>query len=557
MCRVLHLLQNWQDSVNQDIISFMFRFLVVLIFLFTSYGFSVAENLQNRERIYDQDGNKIFENLQERMSRLQTGEKIPVIVVFKERQGGVVADRILNRITAHKFVNIPAAAAALSRQEIEELAADPQVEHIQLDSKVKACMESARLFFGVQKVRTQFRFTGDMDGVLTRYTTQDVVIAIIDTGISANHPDLRGKVLYWKDFVNGRSSPYDDEGHGTHVAGVAAGAGKANARYAGVAPGAALAVFKVLDSGGSGSESNAIAAIDEVISRRLQLNIRILNLSLAITGSSNGRDALSRACNRAVANGITVVVAGGNEGPNPRTIGSPSAAASVITVGAGADPGDKGFYIASYSSRGPTADGRIKPDLWAPGVRIRSARASGGYSDISGTSLATPFVAGVAALILDARPTLTPATIKRILIGTAARWAPGGKNNETGAGRLQAYQAVTRAAAITNNLQPPKIPDLYFRKVTIQDGETQSYSIPVASLRFPIAISVIIHNFAGADLDVELISPSGTLLRRAATIDRQETLSFLPSQIGTYTVNVSAFGGSSSYILDLSTDLVN
>lgn len=536
-------------------ISSMFRSLLVLLFLLTTSGFSIAQNL--RERIYDQDGNKIFENLQDRMSRSQMGEKIPTIVLFKDGQAGIAADRILRQSAAHKFVNIPAAAVALSRQEIEQLAADPQIEHIELDTKVKACMESARLYFGVQKVRTQFGFTGDIDGVLTRYTSQDVVIAIIDTGINAAHPDLRGKVLFWKDFVNGRSTPYDDEGHGTHVAGVAAGAGKANARYAGVAPGAALAVFKVLDSGGSGSESNAIAAIDEVISRRLQLNIRILNLSLAITGSSNGKDALSRACNRAVANGITVVVAAGNEGPNPRTIGSPSAAVSVITVGAGADPGDKGFYIASYSSRGPTADGRIKPDLWAPGIRIRSARASGGYSDISGTSLATPFVAGVVALMLDARPTLTPATIKQILIGTAARWAPGRKNNETGAGRLQAYQAVTRAAAITNNLQPPRIPDLYFRKVTIQDGETQSYSIPVASLRFPIAVTVIIQNFLGADLDVELISPSGTLLRRAATIDRQETLSFLPLQIGTYTVNVNAFGGSSSYILDLSTDLVN
>lgn len=546
---------GWRDALNQDIISSMFRSVLVLFFLAEISGFSIAENL--RERIYDQDGNKIFENLQERMSRLKTGEKIPAIVVFKERQGGVVANRILNRAKAHKFVNIPATAAALSQQEIEELAADPQVEHIQLDSKVKACMESARLFFGVQKVRTQFRFTGDVDGVPTRYTTQDVVIAIIDTGINANHPDLRGKVVYWKDFVNGRSSPYDDEGHGTHVAGVAAGAGRENPRYAGVAPGAALVVLKVLDSGGSGSESNAIAAIDEVISRRFQFNIRILNLSFAITGSSSGRDALSQACNRAVANGITVVVAAGNEGPNPRTIGSPSAAAAVITVGAGADPGERGFYIANYSSRGPTADGRVKPDLWAPGIRIRSPRASEGYSDISGTSFATPFVAGVVALMLDARPTLTPAKMKQILIGTAARWAPGGKNNETGAGRLQAYQAVARAAAITNNLRPPPIPDLYFRKVTIQNGETQSYSIHVASLRFPIAITVITQNFLGPDLDLELISPSGTLLRRAATIERQETLSFLPLQIGTYTVNVSAFGGNNSYILDLSTDLVN
>jgi serine protease AprX len=547
-----------RDSATRKLkisLTAMFRTLVVVSLLLLPQSFLAAANLKEFGRIYDRDGNKIFENLEERMAGRERSEKIPAIVLFKDGSVGVLSQRILNKTGVRRYMNIPAAAASLSVDEIRELATDPQVEHVELDARVKACLDTARVSFGVQKTRTQFGYTGNQDGFPTRYTTQDIVIAMIDTGI-ANHPDLRDKVLFWKDYVNARNQPYDDNGHGTHVAGVAAGAGIINPRFSGVAPGAALVVLKVLDSNGNGSLSDAIEAVDDVITRKFQFNIRILNLSLATSGSSNGRDALSQACNRAVANGISVVVAAGNEGPNPRTIGSPSAAASVITVGAGADPGEKGFYLAEFSSRGPTADGRIKPDLWAPGIRLRSPRASGGYSDATGTSFSTPFVAGVIALMLDARPSLTPGSIKQILTQTAAHWLPGGKSNETGAGRLQAYQAITRAASIQKNLQPPAIPDLFYRRANISDGETQTYNIPVASLRFPIAITCIIQNFLSADVDIELISPSGTVVRRAATLDRQETLTFSPSQIGTYRLNVKSLGGNTFYVLDLSTDLV-
>ena len=195
---------------------------------------------------------------------------------------------------------------------------------------------------------------------------------------------------------------------------------------------------------------------------KAQFNIRVLNLSLAVSGSSNGRDAFSQACNRAVANGIVTVVAAGNDGSSARTIGAPSAAANVITVGAGADPGERGFYLADFSSRGPTADGRIKPDLWAPGVRLRSPQRGGGYSDVSGTSFASPFVAGVAALMINARPSIKPGGVKSILLATAERWAPGAKNSDFGAGRLQAYQAVARAAAIQQDLNPPDVPRVRF-----------------------------------------------------------------------------------------------
>jgi serine protease AprX len=313
-------------------------------------------------------------------------------------------------------------------------------------------------------------------------------------------------------------------------------------------------VLKVLDSGGSGALSDGIAAVDEVIARKSEFNIRILNLSFAASGSSNGRDTLSQACNQATSRGLVVVVAAGNDGPNTRSVGLPSAAASVITVGAGADLGARGFYIADFSSRGPTSDGRIKPDLWAPGVSIRTAFRQGGYRDFTGTSFATPFVSGVVALMLDANPSLTPARVKTILTSTAQRWFPGGKNNDTGSGRLQAYQAITRAASITANLRPPDVPNLRSIRRGIVNFEEQSIEFTVLSTRFPVAVTCIVSNHPSGDVDLEIYSPSGRVVGRSATLKRQETVRFLPTETGTYRVRLTALGDT-DYFLDLSGDL--
>lgn len=535
----------------------IFNLTALILILLPGFAFSGSV----LAKLYDADGDRIFENLKERMSLSEPSEKIPVIISYREntQYSAVLANRIQQAISSktirRSFRNIPALALTLTRDQINEALKDPMVEQIELDGVMKKAMDGAKRSFGVDNVRDQFGFDGNRD-VPFAYTTNDVVVAIIDTGINANHPDLKNKVLFFKDFINNRTQPYDDEGHGTFVSGVLAGTGKINKSLAGVAPGAALVVFKVLDSSGSGQISDGIAAVDEAISRKAEFNIRVLNLSLAVPGSSNGKDAFSQICNRAVANGITVVVAAGNDGPIARTIGAPSAAVSVITVGAGADLNEKGFYLADFSGRGPTADGRIKPDLWAPGVAIKTTRREGGYTSVNGTSFSTPFVSGTVALMLDANPNLTPAKIKSILLATALRWFPGGKSNEGGFGRLQAYQAVTRAGSITQNLQPPEVPSYRSFRSSITQGQEQFVDIPIQSINFPIAITCVVLNSPSGDIDLQLLSPANTVVSTSATLKRQETIRFQPLIPGVYKLRLTSLS-SGPYLLSISADSSN
>ena len=536
-------------------------FCIFIVSIFAMFPSFASAGSTASMKIYDEDGDRIFENLRERMLHSGKTDQIPVIVRYRDETQlaatyVVRMHRVLKSATLrYSFRNIPAVAATMNQSQIQEVLKDPMVEHVELDGVMKKAMDGARRSFGVDSVRAQFGFDGNRD-IPSAYTTNDVVVAIIDTGINASNPDFQNKVLFFKDFIQNRPAPYDDEGHGTFVAGVVAGAGTVNKAFAGVAPGASLVVFKVLDASGSGSISDGIAAVDEVISRKSEFNIRVLNLSFAIPGSSNGKDTLSKICNRAVASGITVVVAAGNEGPAARSIGSPSAAASVITVGAGADLNERGFYLADFSSRGPTADGRIKPDLWGPGVSIKTTRRQSGYTSVSGTSFAAPFVSGVVALMLDSNPNLTPSRIKNILLSTALRWFPGGKSNEGGFGRLQAYQAVAYAASITANLQPPEVPDLQSFRGSITPGVDQVIDIPISSTNPPLAITCIVLNSPSGDIDLELLSPSVSVIARSATLNRQETLRFQPLVPGVYKLRLTARAGS-AYLLSISADSSN
>ena len=282
------------------------------------------------------------------------------------------------------------------------------------------------------------------------YTGKGIGIAVLDTGIY-NHPDLDGRITGFRDLINNKSETYDDNGHGTHVAGCAASSGK---KYTGPAPQADVIGVKVLSKIGSGSLSIVIEGVQWCIQNQEQYRIRIINLSLGSeTSQSYKDDPVCQAVEKAWDSGIFVCVAAGNSGPQARTINSPGIDPKILTVGATNDMKTKETgddTIAEFSSRGPTPEGLRKPDVVAPGNNITSLRSPGSFLDkqnkdarvgnwyftLSGTSMATPVCAGVAAQLLQKSPATTPDELKKLLINTA-RPLPNVGENDQGAGLIQ------------------------------------------------------------------------------------------------------------------------
>ncbi|MFA6455395.1 MAG: S8 family serine peptidase [Bacteroidota bacterium] len=290
-------------------------------------------------------------------------------------------------------------AVTTQRENIRTIASLPDVKTVFMDVTVNASPVSTS--FSRSPIVPQ--------STLSVATGKGIRIGIIDTGIDYMHESLGGgfgagfTVAGGYDFVNNDADPMDDNGHGTHVAGIISGN---SSTISGAAKDAQLFAYKVLDQNGSGSASTVIAAIERAISDSVQ----ILNLSF---GSPDGSadDPLSSAVNRAVRAGIVVVVAAGNTGDYV-SINSPGVADLALTVGA-AD----GNTIASFSSKGPETERyTIKPDVVAPGVNILSAKNGGGYVLMSGTSMATPFVTGIAAAIMELHPNWSAIQIRDAII---------------------------------------------------------------------------------------------------------------------------------------------
>ncbi|HBT49004.1 MAG: Subtilisin-like serine protease [Caldanaerobacter subterraneus] len=497
----------------------------------------------------DSNKNKIFDNLEQRLLNKPDSEEFPVIITFNKPVSDAdiftIAKNIGKFNIKHRYKIIPSIAANLTKSQINVLSKLEIVKQIEYDEPVYATLDTATKWFGITKARSDFGVTG-----------KNITIAIIDTGIDGNHVDLSGgKIIGWKDFINNKTTPYDDNGHGTHVASIAAGTGAGNSLYKGVAPDALLVGIKVLDANGSGSMSTVTAGIDWAVQNKDVYGIKVINLSLGTSTSSDGTDSTSLAVNRAVDSGIVVVVAAGNSGPAKYTIGSPGAAEKAITVAAMADVGELGFNLASFSSRGPTADGRIKPDIAAPGYNITAAKANSvnGYVTYSGTSMATPFVAGTVALMLNANPNLTPNDAKNIIMSTAKSWGPPSKNVDYGAGRLDGYEAIRVAGNFRgNNIDAPN--HYYISGYLPGSRYSDIWTFNATNTSYPIAITLIIPDWANynPDFDIYLYDPSGTLIKSSTGTQRQETITILPSQTGTYYIKVYSYRGSGNYFFDLS-----
>ncbi|MFX0206813.1 MAG: S8 family serine peptidase, partial [Candidatus Hodarchaeota archaeon] len=286
----------------------------------------------------------------------------------------------------------------------------------------------------------------------------NVKIAIIDSGIDDRHRDFAGRIDYQKSFVNttlGFSSseePRDAHGHGTHVAGIAAGAGSS---YPGVAYNARLYNLKAVNMAGFSTQESVLAAIDESINQ----NVDIISISLGSGPTSpwDNEDEISLAADIAVDNGISVVVAAGNEGgDNPlATISSPATASKVITVGAT----NGSTKVMSFSSRGPSYNYRMDPDVVAPGVQIVAPLASGGvlqkaynaivgislsdYVMLSGTSMAAPVVSGAIALLKQQFLTATPAILRAALQESAVDLGPNESVYTQGSGLVDVGEALS------------------------------------------------------------------------------------------------------------------
>jgi serine protease AprX len=338
---------------------------------------------------------------------------------------------------------IPGSAMIATPNAIKVLAARPDVQMIWLDEEVHTLLDVSVPLLQVPQVWAE-GFTG-----------KGVVVGIVDTGIDHNHPDVTGRIKASKDFTG--EGDLDNNGHGTHVAGIVGGTGAAsNNKYRGVAYECEYVIAKVLRGNGGGLMSDVIAGLEYCLDQGAQ----VINLSLGGGSANDGTDAISVACDNAVNEGIVLCVAAGNSGPGASTVGSPACARNVITIGAT----DKQDGIASYSSRGPTSDGRVKPDVCFPGSSITSARAKNTamgiplndfYTTASGTSMATPHATGTCALLLQKASALKPSEIKAALMAHTKNL--GLDQNTQGAGRVQVFEVFQSIAS--PEPEPPPAPE--------------------------------------------------------------------------------------------------
>ena len=393
---------------------------------------------------------KISPDLAQTLTSGTSGE-VDLIVTFKEQaRGRHLANRAWNaknvRVT-HDLSFINSAAIRIPISEVASIAADPEVEYITPDRDLGPTLNKGRA--AIQQ---------EMQWNILGYDGYGIRVAVIDSGINDNEAFADGtisRLVYQKSFITGVSSTTDGYGHGTHVASIIAGDGEGSdiptAKYRGMAPYADIVNLRVLDDNGVGKDSYVIAALQWIIQnqadKKTNLRIRVVNLSLGRpVYESYKTDPLCKAVEAVWKAGIVVVVAAGNDGRNNQgnsngygTINSPGNDPYVITVGAsntfGTDTRNDDMPT-SYSSKGPSViDHIVKPDLLAPGNKI-VALGSGklkfdnpanvvdpanSYMQLSGTSMATPFVTGAVLLLLDNYSTYTPDQVKYLLMKNAWR----------------------------------------------------------------------------------------------------------------------------------------
>ncbi len=249
-------------------------------------------------------------------------------------------------------------------------------------------------------------------------TGHGVGVAVLDTGIFP-HADFDDRICAFYDVIQRKKSPYDDNGHGTHISAIIGGSGAASdGRYVGIAPGCCLISIKVLDAKGNGYASDVLAGLRWIREHKDRLGIRIVNISVGSYSKRNMNEnsALVRGVDAAWDDGLVIVVAAGNNGPGRMTVTTPGISRKVITVGCSDDYKEVnvlGSRMVDYSGRGPTGACICKPEIIAPGAGIIScSNCKNQYSAKSGTSMSTPIVAGAIALLLEKYPGMSNRDVK-------------------------------------------------------------------------------------------------------------------------------------------------
>ncbi|MDA7027843.1 S8 family peptidase [Bacillus sp. CLL-7-23] len=395
---------------------------------------------------------------------LMKNKKLSVIIEFEGNcyhQGCQFVNQVIlqkrrNKLKNH-FPNINCCSAEVTPAVLQSLLSQCQdIRKVYLNRTVYTLLDVAvEASHAKEVIRNQQKLTG-----------KGVTVAVVDTGIYP-HQDLEGRIRAFKDFVNQKTEPYDDNGHGTHCAGDVAGNGVSSAgKYRGPAPQADLIGVKVMNKIGAGTLENVIQGVDWCI----QFNeknpddpIDIISLSLgaeAIQYENEQEDPVVKAVETAWNAGIVVCAAAGNSGPDAKTIASPGVSNKIITVGSLDDHDTLNRdddTVAPYSSRGPTIYGKVKPDLLVPGTDVISLRSPGSFLDklkkssrvgtdylqLSGTSMATPICAGIAALILEQVPNAKPDEVKSLLKNGTDLWKDKDPNIY-GAGYINAENSVPK-----------------------------------------------------------------------------------------------------------------
>lgn len=445
--------------------SFTVTLLAAVMVLLAATLLSVAPGATSSSEAQS-GGGEVDSALEQKLDTVDQNTPVRAILTYDERPTVAQVQSVKDTgASVHEFDVLPMLGAQGTKGQIQELSGLEGVSAIHADQQLDYLMDDSRSLVGADRVESDLGYTGE-----------DVGVAVIDSGIDGTHPDLKypektvqNTKIVGDNFFTGQTAAIEDvpntatsSGHGTHVSGTAGGEGTASeGRYTGMAPGSDLIG---IGTGDAVFILYALEAYDYALENQQEYNIQVINNSYGTTGEFDPEDPLNVATKEAHDAGMTVVFASGNEGPENDTLNPYSVAPWVIGVAAGEKDGKT---LADFSSRGRPGSDLYQPTLTAPGVDIVSTRASTGvtetgisaandattipptllpfYTTLSGTSMASPHVAGAVALMEEADPGLTPDEAKSILSQTATPMNYA--EHEAGSGYLDAFAAVREAEA--------------------------------------------------------------------------------------------------------------